>query len=138
MKKSGTLLISMGKRKKKKSRSKDLPEKFLERTKLIVGASAFEKVRRTFIDRPTTFRVNTILSKKDEILSVLKQEGFKVRNVPWYTDAFILESRTKRALTELDIYREGKIYIQSLASMVPPLIMDPQKGEKVRNTEQRQ
>ena len=34
-------------------------------------------------------------------------------------------------MTDLDIYNEGKIYIQSLASMIPPLVLDPQPGEKI-------
>ncbi|WDC84105.1 RsmB/NOP family class I SAM-dependent RNA methyltransferase [Caloramator sp. mosi_1] len=34
-------------------------------------------------------------------------------------------------MEKLDIYKEGYIYIQSLPSMIPPLVLDPKNGEKV-------
>ena len=119
------------KRKKSKSLPKGLPEKFLTRLETIVGTSLFSEIRKTFVDKPTTFRVNTIKTNRDAVLEELKREGFKVKRVSWYADAFILENKTKRALTDLQMYKDGHIYIQSLASMVPPLILDPKPGEKV-------
>ncbi|MFA6427604.1 MAG: RsmB/NOP family class I SAM-dependent RNA methyltransferase [Candidatus Magasanikbacteria bacterium] len=121
----------MPKKKNKKSQSHGLPEVFLERLTRIVGLSYFEQIKRTFVERPTTFRVNTIKANRQEILEILQQQGFKVRQVQWYKDAFILLNKTKRELTDLDMYDEGKIYIQSLASMIPPLVLDPQPGDRV-------
>ncbi len=124
----------MAKKKKKKqlkSLPKGLPEKFLERLERIVGSSLFRDVTDTFIDKPTTFRVNTLVATRDEVLSYLSSHGYKISTVAWYSDAFILQNKSKRGLTELDIYRDGKIYIQSLASQVPPLVLDPQPGEKI-------
>ena len=117
--------------KKGKKLSSSLPEKFVERTELIAGPALFCDIRKTFIDKPTTFRVNTIRATKPEIREVLQSRGFKTTDVSWNKDAFVLQNKTKRELTELDIYKEGKIYIQSLASMVPPIILDPQPGEVV-------
>lgn len=119
------------KRKKNKVLPKHLPEKFVERLTTIVGPSSLETIRKTFVDKPTTFRVNTLKSNKQEVQTYLQREGFKVKLVPWLSDAFILDSRTKRELTDSDIYTAGKIYIQSLASMVPPLVLDPKPGERV-------
>jgi len=119
------------KRKKKKTLSKELPEKFIERMENIAGSSLFCDIRKTFVDKPTTFRVNTIKATREEVLEILKQDGFKVDLVPWNRDAFILRNKTKKELTNLRIYREGKIYIQSLASMVPPIVLEPEAGEKV-------
>lgn len=112
-------------------RGKGIPEKFLERLTEMFDVSLFNQVKQTFVERPTTFRVNTIKAKKDEVLEILNQNGFKFERVQWYKDAFVLKNKTKRELTDLDIYKEGKIYIQSLASMIPPLALDPQPGEKV-------
>lgn len=138
--------------KKVKRQSSGIPEKFLERLTEIVGPSLCNQLKLTFVQRPTTFRVNTIKAKKnsfvipdytdtkkhyepasgkEEIIEVLNQNGFKFERVQWYKDAFILKNKTKRELTDLDIYKDGKIYIQSLASMVPPLILEPQPGDKV-------
>jgi len=118
-------------KKKNNKFSSILPEKFLGRLEQIVGVSLSGQIIQTFAERPTTFRVNTIKAQKEEIIEVLNQNGFKFERVLWYKGAFILKNKTKRELTDLDIYKEGKIYIQSLASMVPPIVLDPQPGEKI-------
>lgn len=110
---------------------KQMPEKFLERLKAAVGPSLFLQIEKTFVERLTSFRVNTIKATKQEIKNALDDAGFKVKDVPWCADAFILMNKSKRELMELPAYTEGKIYIQSLASMVPPLALDPKPGEKV-------
>jgi len=121
----------MAKRKKKKKQYTHIREEFYDRLALMCDRSVFDDISATFIERPTTFRVNTIKSNKAEIMKALQHEGFKTREVRWYNDAFILTNKSKRELTDLDIYKEGKIYIQSLASMVPPIVMQPKAGEIV-------
>jgi len=111
--------------------SKQLPEKFLERLTEMFGVSLFREIEKTFVERCTTFRINTVKSKKETVIAALNQNGFKFERVSWYKDAFILKNKSKRELTDLNIYNEGKIYIQSLASIIPPLVLDPQPGEKV-------
>lgn len=119
----------MGKR--KKGSKTEIPETFLNRLREMFGPAISNQIGKTFLERPTTFRVNTIKSNKGEVLAALRTNGFQVQEVHWYKDAFILKNKTKRELTELDLYTQGKIYIQSLASMVPPLVLDPKPGEKV-------
>jgi len=121
----------MGKRKKHKKQYSFISQDFLDRLATMYDQSIFDDIIKTFVTRPTTFRVNTLLSTRQTILDILKQQGFKIKMIPWYTDAFILENKTKRELTDLDIYTQGHIYIQSLASMLPPLILSPQPGETV-------
>lgn len=121
--------------KKKKKLGKELPPHFLERLTDIVGPSLFAEMKRTFVQRPTTFRVNTLKTQTHEntknTKTTLIEQGFKLKPVAWYRDAFVLDNKSKRELTETDEYKEGKIYIQSLASMIPPLVLDPRPGEKV-------
>lgn len=121
----------MGKKKKKKPVAQSIPEGFLERLSMMYGQSVFRELEKTFVERPTTFRINTIKATREEVVEELKREGIKVRQVVWYKDAYILENKSKRDLMGLESYKQGKIYIQSLASMVPPLVLDPQPGETV-------
>ena len=123
----------MAKKKKKGGNAfkKELPEKFVERLSAIFGVSRFREIEKTFTTRPTTFRVNTLKSTVSEVLSELSQQGFKVQKVMWLANAYILLNKSKRELTDTRLYTDGKIYIQSMASMVPPIILDPQSGEKV-------
>lgn len=79
--------------------------------------------------RPTTLRANTIKSSAKEIAEELTRAGIEFEKVDWYGDAFAL--RERRDLRELDIYKDGKIYLQSLSSMMPPLELDPHPGEDI-------
>lgn len=81
--------------------------------------------------RKVTFRVNTIKSNSFEIENFLNQSNIKYQKVDWYKDAFIIEDITEKDIMELEIYKEGKIYLQSLSSMLPPLILNPRAGEDI-------
>ncbi|MBU2542475.1 RsmB/NOP family class I SAM-dependent RNA methyltransferase [Patescibacteria group bacterium] len=118
--------------KKKKSKQYTyISEKFYERLAEMFGVSLLSQIKETFVERPTTFRVNTIKADKAEVRENLFKNGFKFKDVSWYKDAFILSNKNKKELMKLGIYKNGEIYIQSLASMVPPLVLDPKPGEKV-------
>ena len=108
-----------------------IPEDFLEKLTEMFGNSVVSQLKSTFVERPTTFRINNLKGKKEQILETLQQHGFKIERVSWNKEAFILKSKTQRELSGLDIYNNGEIYFQSLASMVPPLVLNPQPGEKV-------
>jgi len=109
----------------------EIPASFWDRLSLIVGQSDLSKVQCTFEQRPSTFRVNTIKSNTEEVEKTLSELGFKIKPVPWLEGAYILQNKTKRDLVDSPLYTEGKIYMQSLASMVPPLLLDPQPGDMV-------
>lgn len=78
--------------------------------------------------RNTTLRVNTTKTTKENIKNILDKENIKYEDVSWYDDALILEE--EKNLRELDIYKNGEIYMQSLSSMIPPIVLEP-KAEKI-------
>lgn len=82
-------------------------------------------------ERSTTLRVNTLKSNIHEIMSILKENGIKFDRVSWYNDALIIKDISEKQLQKLEIYNEGYIYLQSLSSMIPPLVLNPIEGEKV-------
>lgn len=82
-------------------------------------------------ERNTTLRVNTLKSDIYEIMNMLKENAIKFDRVPWYNDALVIKNANEKELQKLDIYEEGKIYLQSLSSMVPPIVLKPNPGEKV-------
>jgi len=61
----------------------------------------------------------------------LRKLGFKLEPVLWLPGAFILTNQSQDRLQETDIYKKGIIYIQSLSSMIPPLVLKPQEGERI-------
>ncbi len=82
-------------------------------------------------ERAVTLRANTLLASQDEVAGALDAAGIAHRPVPWYGDAFIIDGARERALWDLPIYAEGKVYLQSLSSMIPALVLDARPGEDV-------
>lgn len=73
--------------------------------------------------RLTTLRANTLLSSKEEVAQALTDAGIEFEGVPWYDDAFVVLNAREKALWQLPLYQEGKVYLQSLSSMMPALAM---------------
>ena len=81
--------------------------------------------------RFVTLRVNTIKTNISKIKEVLDNLNIRYQEVEWYKDALIVENALESDLEKLDIYKNGEIYLQSLSSMLPPLLLDPQKNESI-------
>ena len=82
-----------------------------------------------FGKRRVTLRVNTIKTSTAQARSQLEEAGLTVCPVAWSEDALIIENARERALEALPLYTRGEIYLQSLSSMLPPLLLAPQPGE---------
>lgn len=83
------------------------------------------------VERPVTFRVNTLKTSAEAVTKELECRGIVFRRVSWYEDAFIIEGVREAEIQKLELYERGEIYLQSLSSMLPPLLMDPQAGEAI-------
>ena len=81
--------------------------------------------------KKVTLRVNTIKSNTAEIKTVLEAKNISFKTVNWYKDAFIIENVKEDRIKELEIYKQGKIYLQSLSSMLPPLVLNPKPQESI-------
>lgn len=113
-------------------KGRQLPEAFLEKLRRLIPANHWDKALKTFAgERPTTFRVNTLKASDSSLKERLEPQGFKVENVPWFKEAFLLRKGKQKDLEKTDLYIQGGIYIQGLSSMIPPLVLDPQAGETV-------
>ena len=81
-----------------------------------------------FVRRLVSFRINPLKAGAEEVLGAFS--GHEVERVPWYAEAFVLHAPQER-VEESAVYREGKIYLQSLSSMLPPLLLAPREGENI-------
>lgn len=100
--------------------------------------------------RYTTLRVNTLKSSIENVKKVFDENDIQYENISLiknslkvndknnekgkalcYNNAFIIKNKNENDLQKLDIYKEGKIYIQSLSSMIPPLLLDLKQDENV-------
>ena len=83
------------------------------------------------VDRNTTLRVNTLKYNIQYLMIQLKKNNIKFERVQWYNNALLLKNISEKDIQKLDIYINGYIYLQSLSSMIPPLVLSPKSGDKV-------
>ena len=57
--------------------------------------------------------------------------GIDFKEVSWYKDAFILSNVKEEQIQKLEIYEQGKIYLQNLSSMLPPIFLNPKAKENI-------
>lgn len=114
--------------------ARDLPAFFV---RSIVGAYGPEAAR-ALVDgiaaagnRPVTFRANALKSTRDEVAGALDAQGIPFERIPWYDDAFAVDAAHEKEVWALDLIKEGKIYLQSLSSLLPPLALGIRAGEDV-------
>ena len=81
--------------------------------------------------RPLTLRANTLKSNIDDVKTVFDNLDISYQEVFWYKDALILENTSEEQIKNLDIYKNGEIYLQSLSSMIPPLVLSPKEDENI-------
>ena len=79
----------------------------------------------------TTFRVNTLKTNRQEIEKELKDLKIEYEMVKWNEDAFILKDANTKEIKETNIYKDGKIYLQNLSSMLPAIVLNPQEQENI-------
>ncbi len=111
---------------------KRLPNDFIEKLyenysplivdKILIGMNS---------DRYTTLRVNSIKYNIQDLMKYFKQINIKFERVPWYKDALIIKNANEKEIQTLDIYKKGYIYLQSLSSMIPPIVLNPKSGERL-------
>ena len=73
--------------------------------------------------RSNAFRINTLLSSKDQVLSSLDKLNIKYHKVDISDFSYLVDS-SNQELMNLDLFKEGKIYLQSISSQIPPLALD--------------
>lgn len=109
-----------------------LPEKFIDELYEMYSPVTVDKILLGMTDdRYLTLRVNTIKYNIYDLMKYFRERNIKFERVPWYSDALVIKNAKEKDIQKLDIYEKGYIYFQSLSSMVPPLALNPKKGEKI-------
>lgn len=109
-----------------------LPKPLLDRLTKQFGESA---VRRIIADcsvtRLPTLRVNTLNATDDTVMQAFRDDAIQFERVKGIPHAFTIKNCTDRKLLEHELASTGKIYLQGLTSMLPPIVMDPKPGMTV-------
>lgn len=109
-----------------------LPDELFDMLSEHYETSVLDKIYAGFMsERPVTLRVNTLKYSTRQVMEIFRSENIKFERVLWYDDALIVRNLREKDLEKHRLYQEGGIYLQSLSSMIPPLVLNPQSGANV-------
>lgn len=112
--------------------NKKIPDFLLEKLEKQYGKELTNKIIDGYLnERIVSFRVNTIKSNKENIEKVLNNEKISYSKSEWNENAFIIKNCREDKIKELDIFKNGEIYLQSLSSMIPPFVLEPGENENI-------
>ena len=80
-------------------------------------------------NRKTTIRVNTLISTFEEVIQFLDKNNISYSAVSYIQNAIIINDSYD--VTKTKLYENGAIYLQSLSSMLPPLILNPKEDAHI-------
>ena len=110
----------------------NIPKFLLEKLNKEYGEEIANKIIEGYAcNRYTTLRVNTIKSDINTVKNVLSENEIVYKEVPWYKEAFIIENAKEQEIQKLSVYEKGEIYLQSLSSMIPALVVNPKQKESI-------
>lgn len=82
-------------------------------------------------NRVVSLRVNTLKSTLEEVCNILSENKIAYEKVLWNNTALIIKNVDEYEIKKLKLYEDGYIYLQSLSSMLPPVIMQPKENTDI-------
>ncbi len=102
-------------------------EKFIERYSKLTNFEEFKRYSTSYLRR--CIRVNTLKTTVKEVKSRLKDK-WKLDQIPWCREGFYISGERTDIGNTIE-HMLGYIYVQEAASMLPPMVLMPNKHEIV-------
>ena len=107
----------------------EFKEAFKERYSKLTDWEQFKKYSLSFLRR--SIRINTVRGTVKEIKANIEKKGWILKQIPWSKEGFWISHPDRKDVGNLWEHHLGKIYVQEAASMIPPLVLQPQPNEIV-------
>lgn len=109
-----------------------LPQFLIEELNKQYEEEICNKILKGYMEpRVVSLRVNTLKSTVDKVCEELYKNNIKFEKVAWSDNALVITNATEQDLQKLSIYENGEIYLQSLSSMLPPIVMEPKENTDI-------
>lgn len=97
------------------------------------GIEITKKILKGYkVKRKVTLRVNTLKSTVEKVKEELTKVNIDFDEAPISRhEALIIKNAQEKEISNLEIYKNGEIYLQSLSSMLPPIVLEPKAGENI-------
>lgn len=107
----------------------DVPQFLIELLEKQYGENINKEILTGYkVKRKVTIRANTIKTNIAEVKSELAKANIEYKTVPWSEEALILDNAIENDIRNLELYQNGEIYLQSLSSMLPPIVLNPKQN----------
>lgn len=103
---------------------------FKEKISAVYGDGIAEQIINGSKDRKTTLRVNTLKTTADNVANALGSMNIQFDVAPFSDTAFIIYDGFEK-LRDSHLYQNGEIYLQSLSSQLPPIVLSPKEKEDI-------
>ena len=111
---------------------KKLPRDFIEELYNLHSPLVADKILAGMAGkRNTTLRVNTLKYNIQDLMRYFREINIKFERVSFLNDALVIKNAAEKDIQKLDIYEKGYIYLQSLSSMIPPLVLGAKENEQI-------
>jgi tRNA (cytosine49-C5)-methyltransferase len=121
-----------------KELEQEFKPKFIERYSAITDFEEFKKYSLSYLRR--SIRVNTLKISVKDLVKRLEKD-WNLVPVPWCDEGFWITHKglgkdgevidKRRDVGNLQEHSLGYIYIQESASMIPPIVLDPEEGDAI-------
>ena len=110
----------------------EIPQFLYKKLQSQYGEELTKKIANGYSkQRYATLRANTIKTEANNVAKELQKAGIEFDKVNWSDNAFIIKNATESDIRNLSMYKNGEIYMQSLSSMIPAIILSPNAGENI-------
>ena len=107
-----------------------IPEWLVEKWINVYGEEITERILKDFLrERPTTVRVKTFCSDVELTLNMLTGDGVTVEKAPYVDTAYNISGFDY--IPGLKAFREGRIQVQDVSSMLVAVCAAPKRGDAV-------
>jgi len=111
----------------------EFKEKFVKRYAALTDIEKFKEYSFSYLRK--SIRVNTLKMDIKSLTERVSKE-WKLEPIPWCKEGFWIEHRGIGEDKRWDVgniieHTLGYVYIQEAASMIPPIVLDPQPGDRV-------
>lgn len=105
-----------------------LPEEFIKRLEMLIPTERLASVIASFSQtKPLYFRINTLKTTIEKMLAQFPM----AKPVEGFENVFRVDADHREQLTHSQAMADGLIYLQSLPSLLVPLVLAPQPGEEI-------
>ena len=109
-----------------------LPQEFIEAISPQYEPRVLEHILAGFmVERPVTLRVNRVKTDVRQVMECFRKDNIKYQRVLWYEDALVITNKREKEIETHELYQEGHVYLQSLSSMIPALVLAAREGQTV-------